>query len=219
MANLINWFKNKITFLNGSLPAINDESLNDLQSKIEQDLSDFVQGDLNNYVSSMPVGSGCDYFGTTAPENYMFANGAAISRTDYAELFAIIGTTYGAGDGSTTFNLPDKRERVSVMYKSGSSNGTSGATLGTLGAKGGEFKHTLTKSELPNITLEVTHEGTPIVDNKSANNDYNSTERTLNFKTTDNTSASKLRTKNLGSGTAMNNMQPYLVCNYIIKVK
>lgn len=51
MANsLINWFKNKITFSNGSLPAINDVNLNDLQSKIESDLSDFVQGDLINNI-------------------------------------------------------------------------------------------------------------------------------------------------------------------------
>jgi microcystin-dependent protein len=65
--------------------------------------------------ASMPVGSGIDFFGTTPPENYMFADGRAISRTEYSELFSIIGTTYGTGDGSTTFNLPDKRERVSVM--------------------------------------------------------------------------------------------------------
>ena len=63
----------------------------------------------------LPVGSGCDYYGTTAPEGYLFADGSAVSRTEYAELFEVLGTTYGAGDGSTTFNLPDKRERVSIM--------------------------------------------------------------------------------------------------------
>lgn len=206
---LIKWFKNKISFKNGSLPAVNDVNLNDLQSKIESDLSDFVQGDLNNYISGMPIGSGCDFFGTTAPENYMFANGEAISRTDYAELFAIIGTTYGAGDGSTTFNLPDKRERVSVMYKEGSTNGTTGATLGTLGAKGGEFKHTLIKAELPKINLQGT------ADNYSMtpNSDGYSVFKKYGQKKAD------LLSENLGSGTAHNIMQPYLVCNYIIKVK
>ena len=63
----------------------------------------------------MPIGSGMDYYGSVAPKNYMFADGSAISRTRYAELFNIIGISYGEGDGSTTFNLPDKRERVSVM--------------------------------------------------------------------------------------------------------
>ena len=62
-----------------------------------------------------PVGSGMDYYGTEAPLNYMFADGRELSRTEYAELFSIIGTTYGAGDGVNTFNLPDKRERVSIM--------------------------------------------------------------------------------------------------------
>jgi microcystin-dependent protein len=169
---------------------------------------------------NVPIGTGRDYYGSIEPENYLFADGRAISRTDYADLFAIIGTKYGAGDGSTTFNLPDKRERVSVMYKSGSSNGTSGATLGTLGAKGGEFKHKITQAELPAINLEVKYDSSlPIIDNKSANTGYESSERTVNFNANDTSSNSHLITDKLGSGTAMNNMQPYLVCNYIIKVK
>lgn len=205
------WF-DPMEFTNKSGIALNDESLNALQRIINAG----IQKACDSYC---PLGTGKDYYGTTEPENFMFADGRAISRKEYSELFAVIGTKYGAGDGSTTFNIPDKRERVSVMYKSGSSNGTSGATLGTLGAKGGEFKHSISKAELPAVNLEVVMEGAPIVDNKSANTDYNSTERTLNFKTTDNTSQSKLTTKNLGSGTAMNIMQPYLVCNYIIRVK
>lgn len=209
MANLINWFKNKIIFLNGSLPAINDINLNEMQNKIEQDISDFVQGDLHNYISGMPIGSGCDYFGAVAPDNYMFADGSEISRTDYAELFEIIGETYGAGDGSTTFNLPDKRERVSVMYKEDSTDGTDGATLSTLGAKGGEFKHTLTKAELPAIQLQGTYDGVNLTMNPEG---YSVFKMYGSNK-------GNLLTENLGSGHAMNNMQPYLVCNYIIKVK
>ena len=55
------------------------------------------------------VGQVCFFGMTTAPEGFLKANGAAVSRTTYAALFAAIGTTYGAGDGSTTFNLPDLR--------------------------------------------------------------------------------------------------------------
>ena len=51
------------------------------------------------------------FAGNTAPEGTLYCNGAAISRTTYSELFAAIGTTYGAGDGSTTFNVPDLRGR------------------------------------------------------------------------------------------------------------
>jgi microcystin-dependent protein len=54
------------------------------------------------------------YAGTTTPANYLPCDGAAVSRTDYAALFGAIGTTYGAGDGSTTFNVPDYREAVLV---------------------------------------------------------------------------------------------------------
>lgn len=61
-----------------------------------------------------PVGGGMDFYGTTAPAGWLFASGAAVSRTTYATLFAIIGTTFGAGDGTTTFNLPDKRGRLSL---------------------------------------------------------------------------------------------------------
>ena len=52
------------------------------------------------------VGSVTWYAGAGTPENYLRGDGSAVSRTNYADLFAVIGTTYGAGDGSTTFNLP-----------------------------------------------------------------------------------------------------------------
>jgi len=55
------------------------------------------------------VGQVCFFGMTTVPEGFLKANGAAVSRTTYSELFAAIGTTYGSGDGSTTFNLPDLR--------------------------------------------------------------------------------------------------------------
>jgi microcystin-dependent protein len=57
----------------------------------------------------VPVGASILWNGTSAPAGYLKENGAAISRTTYAALFAVIGTTYGAGDGSTTFNVPESR--------------------------------------------------------------------------------------------------------------
>lgn len=61
---------------------------------------------------SVPTGTVHWYAGMTAPDGYLVCNGAAVSRTAYARLFAAIGTTYGAGDGSTTFNLPNLHHRV-----------------------------------------------------------------------------------------------------------
>lgn len=57
-----------------------------------------------------PLGTINAFGGTTAPEGWLLCQGQAISRTDYADLFAVIGTNFGSGDGSTTFNLPDMRE-------------------------------------------------------------------------------------------------------------
>lgn len=56
-----------------------------------------------------PLGTINAFGGTTAPEGWLLCQGQAISRTDYADLFAVISTNFGAGDGSTTFNLPDLR--------------------------------------------------------------------------------------------------------------
>lgn len=60
----------------------------------------------------LPSGTLIHYAGETIPEGFLLCNGVAVSRTTYANLFAAIGTLYGAGDGSTTFNLPDARDRV-----------------------------------------------------------------------------------------------------------
>jgi microcystin-dependent protein len=63
---------------------------------------------------STPAGTVTPYAGSTPPTGYLIADGSAVSRTTYSALFAVIGTTYGAGDGSTTFNLPDLRGRDAV---------------------------------------------------------------------------------------------------------
>jgi microcystin-dependent protein len=93
---------------------------------------------------SVQIGAGMDFWGTTAPARWLFPYGQAISRTTYAALFAVLGTTYGAGDGSTTFNLPDKRGRSSIskddMGGAAASRVTaavSGVNGTTLGAAGG----------------------------------------------------------------------------------
>lgn len=54
-----------------------------------------------------PVGSVIEFAGSTVPSGYLECDGSAVSRSEYSSLFAVIGTTWGAGDGSTTFNLPD----------------------------------------------------------------------------------------------------------------
>lgn len=182
----------------------------------------------------LPVGSGCDYYGSTAPEGYLFADGSAISRTKYAELFEVLGTTYGAGDGSTTFNLPDKREAVTIMK---------GTTYATLGASVGANSKAIEKANIPSYTLysaSHSHTFTGTAASHSHNvracggygnavghflgysSVNNQADRTLSTAGTSITpkgtnSGTTITITSGGSGTAFNVMQKTLVCNYIIK--
>jgi microcystin-dependent protein len=110
-------------------------------------------------VPPVPAGVIHQYAGAAAPDGYLLCDGSAISRTDYANLFAAIGTTYGVGDGSTTFAIPDFRGRVPAgqddMGGSAASrltSGGSGVDGATLGAVGGAETHTMAESEMPSHT-------------------------------------------------------------------
>jgi len=112
----------------------------------------------------IPIGGGMPFIGTTAPNSsFVFPFGQAVSRTTYATLFAMVGTTYGPGDGSTTFNLPDFRGRV-VAGKDdmgGTSanrltNQAGGLNGDVLGATGGSETHTLTNAQVPATGVTIT---------------------------------------------------------------
>lgn len=93
---------------------------------------------------SLPPGSMAMFAGAAAPTGWLLCNGAAVSRTSNAALFAAIGTTFGAGDGSTTFNVPDLRGRAPIGAGTGPS-----LSARTLGATGGAETHQLTIAEMP----------------------------------------------------------------------
>ena len=169
-----------------------------------------------HYYDAAPIGAGMDYWAETLPSaNWMFAYGQAISRTTYAALFSLFGTTYGSGDGSTTFNLPDKRGRVSAALDNmgGTTAGrlnspaTGGITATTLGATGGEQKHTQTVSEMPSHNHNW----------RSGNGQANSGSQ---YQTAINNAGydTYAPTDYTGGGNAMNITQPTIICNYIIKV-
>lgn len=101
-------------------------------------------------VGNVPIGSVISWAGQNSeavPSGWLLCDGSAVNRTTYADLFTAIGTTYGGGDGSITFNLPDVRGRVLV----GSGTG-SGLTTRAIGASFGEEEHTLTEAELASHT-------------------------------------------------------------------
>lgn len=114
-------YTDKVSLITSPLPEENkvtDLNMNQIKQAINY-----------NDDSLAPIGSGYEYFGTTAPnDHYMIADGTAISREDYSELYAIIGTTYGDGDGATTFNLPDLRRRYPLMKGDSDTLGTTGGS-------------------------------------------------------------------------------------------
>lgn len=89
--------------------------------------------------SVTPVGTISAFAGETAPSGWLICDGSAVSRTEYAELFAVIGSKYGIGDGETTYNLPDLRAKFLL----GASEDY------PLSSIGGEASHKLTQDEIP----------------------------------------------------------------------
>ena len=160
---------------------------------------------------TLPIGSivvwGSDYI----PENWLLCDGSEISRTEYPDLFTFLGTKYGEGDGSTTFNLPNKKGRFAVGYDEEDTD------FNSLGKTAGEKTHVLTIEEMPshrhsfartygNIDYAMVDDGdsstfgSPITQHTG----YNAKSSEMNYT---------------GGGKAHNNLPPYLVSNFIIKAK
>ncbi|MEM7179569.1 MAG: phage tail protein [Spirochaetota bacterium] len=87
-------------------------AIESLNTEVQTNLTSIT--DLNTQIANrlVPVGTTLPYAGSSAPTGFLLCDGSAVSRTTYADLFAILGTTWGSGDGSTTFNLPDARAAV-----------------------------------------------------------------------------------------------------------
>jgi microcystin-dependent protein len=118
-------------------------------------LTGSVQSQLTSVVAAIsPTGSIMIWSTNTAPSGWLICNGATVSRTTYATLFAVIGTTYGAGDGSTTFVIPNLMGRVPFGR-----DANQPTEFGTLGAPGGAKTLTIAIANLPahNHSIDHTH--------------------------------------------------------------
>ena len=144
----------------------------------------------------VPVGTILPFAGSTTPSAFLLCSGTAVSRTTYADLFAVTGTAYGVGDGSTTFNLPNLQGRIPV----GKSTDTE---FDVLGETGGEKTHVLTVAELAAHTHST---GKALYGSGGLNASFSSGQ--LDATTV---------TGSTGDNTAHNNLQPYIVINYIIR--
>lgn len=178
-----------------------------------------------------PAGSLMPYAGTTEPTGWLFCYGQAISRSTYAALFTAIGTTYGSGDGSTTFNVPDLRGRVIAGQDDmgGTSanrltNQSGGLDGDTLGATGGAETHTLTEAQLASHKHFIaantsTTDGSPSLSASQQMATSNSTGGGPSYTLQGTSTAATIGlTSATGSGSSHNNVQPTIILKYIIKV-
>ena len=150
----------------------------------------------------MPPGLMAPFAGSAAPAGWLLCDGRTVSRTTYANLFAALGTTFGAGDGSTTFALPDMRGNVAAGANA------SHALATTAGADSKQ----ITRANLPAEKLNLEDNGTWIVDSVQTGSESG---RTLQMGAR--SGAARLETNTLGSGTAFDVRQATLYLNYIIK--
>lgn len=121
-----------------------NDALDELKTELDEKIDAIGSG--------LPVGSIVDFAGAAAPTGWLLCTGQAVSRTTYAALFDVLGTTYGAGNGTSTFNLPDTRGRTTVGVDASQSNRidiTTYPNARTIGGTMGESTVTLSASQLP----------------------------------------------------------------------
>ena len=166
----------------------------------------------------IPVGSGMIWYTSTAPGGWLICNGAAVSRSTYSALFAILGTTYGVGDGSTTFNLPNLSGRYPVGVVT-----TLAATAGTALTDNenravGQHTHTFTGNALGNHT-HTTHDE---VNRTGAGGIFTTVKFGINEADqgtllTGTASAGTPSGTNANAGTVAGTNAPYIQIYFIIK--
>lgn len=162
-------------------------------------------------VGGLPAGSIIQWSTNTPPANWLICDGSAVSRSLYPSLFAAVGTTYGAGDGSTTFNLPDLRGRVAVGRDGSQSE------FDLLGETGGAKTHTLSVNEMPGHSHNIRSDNGIGGNGLAAVAGSGTDDSNYAFQDVGRASLTQFGTASVGGGQPHNNLQPYLVTNYIIK--
>ena len=180
-------------------------SAHGLLKKLDNNAAHFLDGQGNwSTPSTGTADTGTvSMFAMAVPSGWLECDGAAVSRSTYSALFSAIGTVWGSGDGSTTFNVPDLRGRAPIGVGTGVT-----LTARNLGTIGGAENHTLSTSELPSHTHQPS--GDAVLRYTGLAGSYSlpaaGTDVVLN-----------ITIPNTGSGSAHNNMQPWAALRFGIK--
>lgn len=167
---------------------------------------------------AIPAGTVISFAGSKPPSGWLECNGQAINRSDYAALYSTIGTNFGAGDGNSTFNLPNLVGRVPIgsgIYQD--ADGYS-LTLG-IGQTHGQARHRLVVSEMPAHSHPAYANTWAGVDNSTAQG-WPRNDVHQSFRSTDRSRTNVLNSGaigNAGGNAPHNNLQPSLVVRYLIK--
>ena len=171
-------------------------------------------------IEGIPTATIVPWSSASVPSGFLECNGAAVSRTTYADLFAIVGTTYGAGDGSSTFNVPDLQDNVAVGKSNNKSLASTGGanTVASSGNVGGSTGNaSLSTSQLASHSHNV-----PGFTQFSGGNliQANSNSVSTRNNNTGGAGSGGGHSHNMSanfSGNATSVLQPYLTIIYVIK--
>lgn len=176
----------------------------------QQHIKDYAQWDSKYRSLSFQqpagfTGQGCLWFATTAPTGWLLCDGSLVNKEDYPALWLLLGDTWGAST-STQFYLPDLRQRVPVGKH------TTG-TFAALNNSGGAETHTLSSAEMPAHSHNIRTADNGYTIGVSGSYAAGGTEAMRRTATAD-----MIVAQNTGGGGAHNNLQPYRVVNFIIKI-
>lgn len=177
-------------------------------------------------VEGIPTGTIVPWSDSSVPTGFLECNGAAVSRSTYSALFAIVGTTYGAGDGSSTFNVPDLQNNVAVgksPNKSLASTGGANTVTSTGNISGSTANATLSTAQLASHShtnpFKEPREN-PFVSSFAVNSQNRFNPNPSGQNINDNTGSGQGHSHNMSanfSGDATSVLQPYLTVIYVIK--
>jgi microcystin-dependent protein len=187
--------------------------LDDAVRQIKAYLKDPLVGPKALIDALLPVGYINMFAGSAAPSGYLICDGSAVSRSTYANLFALLGTTYGAGNGTTTFNIPDFRGRVPVGVGTGDATT---ATSWSLAQKKGNEDVSLVLNQLPSHSHLTVKSGATVTPNVNAT-DPSSEYMAGGHLNSGSGTADSSPSSSVGNASPVGLIQPSIGINFIIK--